>query len=568
MALYADDVLIYLSNPHNSLSKLMAILEKIGNYSGYKLNIQKTQILTINFQPTKQLREKFHINWDQNSIKYLGINLPKRTRTLAEINYGPLATKIKDDIRRWNSISFLSLSHRIDSVRMNILPRYLYLFQALPVQISPKQFSELNKIISRFIWQGKKPRIRFKTLQLPKEQGGMSLPNFEDYFYAAQIRPLINLCNPSFQARWKDIELSSLADPPLQAALAHKHLGGLIDKVQNPWIKGQLKIWNMIKDEYKLNNKLQIIQWCAYDPEFKANVIDKRFKSWIPKGITTYYSLTEKGQLKSFDRLKEDCNLDKTDFFRFLQVRSRFEHIRIETDLNDTISKIFIDAFQKKPNKGIISRIYKGLLSKKSHSTDYVRKKWEREGNLSISEEDWLDICQSQWKCTLSHSWREFSWKCLIRFFITPKQKAHLTGGEAECWRQCGHREANHWHIFWECPVLEPFWTELHKVLSGLFNTNLPKQFSTLFLGNLDLQVRKADEYLFDILITAGKKALTRRWLTPDPPTTQEWISIVNDIYLIERITFSLRLQKVTFTKKWAKWVKYVGLKQTEVTNG
>lgn len=53
VALYADDVLIYLSNPHNSLPKLMAILEKFGNYSGYKLNIQKTQILTINFQPSK-----------------------------------------------------------------------------------------------------------------------------------------------------------------------------------------------------------------------------------------------------------------------------------------------------------------------------------------------------------------------------------------------------------------------------------------------------------------------------------------------------------------------------------
>ena len=567
VARYADDVLVYLSNPSNSLPNLMAVLEKFGNYSGYKLNIQKTHILTINYQPTKQLREKFHINWDQKSLKYLGINLLRRIQTLAEINYGPLLTKIKDDVHRWNSISFLSLSHRIDSVRMNILPRYLYLFQALPVEVSPKQFSELDKIISRFIWQGKKPRVRFKTLQLPKEHGGMSLPNFKDYFFAGQIRPLIHLCNPSFQARWKDIEVSSEVDPPIQAALPHKQLGGLVDKVQNPWIKVQLKIWNMIKDEYKLNNKLQIIQWCVYDPEFKANVIDKGFTSWTSKGITTHYSLTEKGQLKSFDRLKEDCDLDTTAFFRFLQVRSRFEHIRKETDLDDPISNIFIDAYQRKSNKGVISRIYKGLMSKKSHNTDYVRRKWETEGNLLISEEDWLDVCRSQWKCSSSLSWREFSWKFMVGFFITPKQKAHFTGGEAACWRQCGHQEANHWQIFWECPVVESFWAELHKVLSGLFNTNLPLQFSTLFLGNADLQVT-ADEYLFDILITAGKKALTRRWLLPDPPTIQEWISIVNDVYLMERITSSLRLQKITFTKRWAKWVKYAGLEQTEVQNG
>ncbi len=46
----------------------------------------------------------------------------------------------------------------------------------------------------------------------------------------------------------------------------------------------------------------------------------------------------------------------------------------------------------------------------------------------------------------------------LSDFFITPKQKAHIEGGDTKCWRQCGFLEANHWHIFWECPVIKPFW--------------------------------------------------------------------------------------------------------------
>lgn len=120
---------------------------------------------------------------------------------MAEINYTPLLTKIKEDIRRWNSVSFLSLSHRIESVKMNVLPRYLYLFQALPVEISQKEFSEIDKIISRFIWQGRRPRVKYKTLQLSKERGGMSLPYFKGYFYAAQIKPLIYMCSTKFQSR-------------------------------------------------------------------------------------------------------------------------------------------------------------------------------------------------------------------------------------------------------------------------------------------------------------------------------------------------------------------------------
>lgn len=58
----------------------------------------------------------------------------------------------------------------------------------------------------------------------------------------------------------------------------------------------------------------------------------------------------------------------------FLQVGNRFEHIRKETDLNDPILIIFIDAYQSKSIKGVISRIYKDLLSEKSHSTGYVKK--------------------------------------------------------------------------------------------------------------------------------------------------------------------------------------------------
>lgn len=44
LALYANDMLIYLRDPPNSFFELMNLLETFGSYSGYKLNIQKTQI--------------------------------------------------------------------------------------------------------------------------------------------------------------------------------------------------------------------------------------------------------------------------------------------------------------------------------------------------------------------------------------------------------------------------------------------------------------------------------------------------------------------------------------------
>ena len=90
----------------------------------------------------------------------------------------------------------------------------------------------------------------------------------------------------------------------------------------------------MMKEEYKLDHKLQIIQWCAYDPNFKPNTMDHRFKFWISKGMTTFYSLTKKGQLKDFENLREEYCLEKSDFYRYLQMRNHFEHdIKTKTDL-------------------------------------------------------------------------------------------------------------------------------------------------------------------------------------------------------------------------------------------
>lgn len=118
----------------------------------------------------------YNWNWDAESIKYLGVSLPRDFTRLYNINYGPLNSKIKADIQRWNLIPFLSLSSRIESIGMNILPRMLYLFQCLPVKIPSKQFLEWDRLIARYLWQGKRARIKFKTLQLRKEKwNGSSL---------------------------------------------------------------------------------------------------------------------------------------------------------------------------------------------------------------------------------------------------------------------------------------------------------------------------------------------------------------------------------------------------------
>lgn len=128
IALFADDVMIYLRDPVISFINLMSTLDKFGTVSGYRLNVQKTQVICYNFIPSEEIRTKYRINYNEEVIKYLGIYLPKDTNSLLDVNYRHLNSKLRADIQRWSAIPFLNLGERVEIIKINMLPRLLYLF--------------------------------------------------------------------------------------------------------------------------------------------------------------------------------------------------------------------------------------------------------------------------------------------------------------------------------------------------------------------------------------------------------------------------------------------------------
>ena len=67
-------------------------------------------------------------------IKYLGINLPKETKDLHIENYKTLMKEIKDDTNRWRNTP-CSWIGRINIVKISILPKYPYRFNAIPIKL-------------------------------------------------------------------------------------------------------------------------------------------------------------------------------------------------------------------------------------------------------------------------------------------------------------------------------------------------------------------------------------------------------------------------------------------------
>lgn len=208
---------------------------------------------------------------------------------------------------------------------MTFLPRLLYVFRNTPIPIPKSFFDKLDQAVNSFVWGGLAPRFSRTTLQLPLSLGGLALPCFKKYYWAAVV----------VTVRWWFSQPKSNPSVNLEAAIlgSYSALSNLFFRgsrahlaVTTP-MRTTVGVWEQMLKKLAHPNTVSpyIPLWGNPKLQHLQTVPDPAL--WARHGIARHgikilQHVWSEGSIIPYDNLKDDFQLPPRMFFRYLQLRN------------------------------------------------------------------------------------------------------------------------------------------------------------------------------------------------------------------------------------------------------
>lgn len=478
---YADDSTYFLSDVRD-IDPLLEFLDSFSRWSGLKINRSKSSLLPATYPSTlgPTLR---HIPVTSEA-KILGLwflcDDTLQNRYLK--NFKPILQQIKRTCSSW-LLRDLSLKGKVTVV--NSLLISLIQFPSSVTYTPPQVYDEYRRLITNFIWNGKKPKVAYNTLVLPTSEGGLGLMDLSTRVKVSSIQWIRRLIlNKVPNAATSLASLIGTRDVNSYLALKPKSppSGVLHDHFY----------WNLFKLWDDLHG------FCPEGEEFVRREI-----LWSNKRITTGHaaSLRGKWEPQGIRTINDICHPTEPRLLSHQEISSKYDvhcsfldmlSLRLSVPLAwrraitanwsptpDPTARsginILLPGEQPMDILNVSPRqLYRAFISMRNHTSTALGH-WRDSPDPRLrlaSMDEWKDLASNIYRATRETKLQALHFKILNRIIPCGTYLRQIRINQSDLCALCGAQDSMP-HFFFECPHNQAFWRAVSQWFAGVEDLRL-----------------------------------------------------------------------------------------------
>ncbi|CAH2284805.1 Hypothetical predicted protein [Pelobates cultripes] len=249
---------------------------------------------------------------------------------------------------------------------------------------------QLQRTLSAYIWDSRKPRLSHRLLQQCTAEGGVGLPDIYTYYKAANLETAVKLHTPKGTYQWVDMEAAKSDKTPLVDILWTPKTLRPKDYLLFPTTSLTLHHWDVLRHSqnttHKFHPRTPLTALRAISPWLSLN-------SWVKLGIHKLDQIMHHNRIKPFPELQQEFKLTNSSVFPYMQIKSIIpSHVaKITTEINQSTKVVdtLYDRCWHTPTKPkTLALCYQVAMKTAPHYSPAFVTQWLADCNEPITDKE------------------------------------------------------------------------------------------------------------------------------------------------------------------------------------